>query len=283
MKVSVRSKSGPITIEHDKGGLKITAPYNDQFREMIKHEIPARSRSYDRPNWIVDAKLAKELQAIIQQCYNVQIDIPNITASQQPETMMFIAEYVGACKIRMNGLPSPSAMAFCDGGWALVLPENVLRAFFEKTGGNDKESYYDILCIDQVATSIEIKVAYRRMAKQWHPDTCKEPGAKAIFQNIAAAYEILSNPTKRKKYNAALKFENDIDKQHRNERNYAVRYEEYRSPLRCGIIVCDGTYAVAGKFIASTILIWNDITDDQGRTMTSFWSKDLENFVVEWV
>lgn len=63
------------------------------------------------------------------------------------------------------------------------------------------KDYYRILGVSRNATDKEIKAAYRRLAKEWHPD--KNPGnkeAEARFKEINEAYEVLSDPEKRKRY-----------------------------------------------------------------------------------
>ena len=60
--------------------------------------------------------------------------------------------------------------------------------------------YYKILGISKTATADEIKKAYRKLARQYHPDTNKEPGANKKFQEINEANEVLSDPENRKKY-----------------------------------------------------------------------------------
>ncbi len=63
------------------------------------------------------------------------------------------------------------------------------------------KDYYKILGVDRNATEKEIRQAYRRLARQYHPDM--NPGDKAAeerFKEINEAYEVLSDPEKRKKY-----------------------------------------------------------------------------------
>lgn len=63
------------------------------------------------------------------------------------------------------------------------------------------KNYYEILGVDKNASTEDIKKAYRKLAKQYHPD--KNPGNKAAeekFKEITEANEVLSNPEKRKKY-----------------------------------------------------------------------------------
>jgi len=63
-----------------------------------------------------------------------------------------------------------------------------------------KRDYYDILGVSKTASESELKSAYRKMALKWHPDKNKEPGAEAKFKEINEAYEVVSNPDKRAKY-----------------------------------------------------------------------------------
>jgi len=63
-----------------------------------------------------------------------------------------------------------------------------------------KRDYYDVLGIDRSATSQDIKKAYRRMARKYHPDVSEEPKAESRFKEVNEAYEILSDDQKRSTY-----------------------------------------------------------------------------------
>jgi len=60
--------------------------------------------------------------------------------------------------------------------------------------------YYQTLGISRDASKDEIKHAYRRLARKYHPDVNKEPGAEEKFKEINRAYEVLSEPETRSRY-----------------------------------------------------------------------------------
>ncbi|MBZ0306018.1 MAG: DnaJ domain-containing protein, partial [Anaerolineae bacterium] len=60
--------------------------------------------------------------------------------------------------------------------------------------------YYDILGLDRRASDTEIKKAFRNLARQYHPDVNKSPDAEAKFKELNEAYQILSDPNRRRAY-----------------------------------------------------------------------------------
>lgn len=64
----------------------------------------------------------------------------------------------------------------------------------------NKKDYYEVLGVSKTASEEEIKRAFRKLAKQYHPDVNKEAGAEEKFKEIGEAYAILSDPEKRRQY-----------------------------------------------------------------------------------
>jgi len=82
--------------------------------------------------------------------------------------------------------------------------------------------YYKILELDKSASQAEIKKAYRKLARKYHPDlNPNDKSAQARFQQINEANEVLSDPEKRKKYNKHGK-----DWEHADQFEHAQRQQQ---------------------------------------------------------
>ena len=64
-----------------------------------------------------------------------------------------------------------------------------------------QKNYYEILDCTVDSTADDIKTAYRKLARKYHPDVNKTPEAINLFKDVIEAYKILSNPVEREKYN----------------------------------------------------------------------------------
>lgn len=63
-----------------------------------------------------------------------------------------------------------------------------------------KRDYYQVLGLSKNASDAEIKSAYRKLARQYHPDVDKSPNAAEKFKEVSEAYQVLSDAAKRKSY-----------------------------------------------------------------------------------
>lgn len=63
-----------------------------------------------------------------------------------------------------------------------------------------KRDYYEVLGVRRDADDAELKRSFRKLARQYHPDVNREPGAEERFKEIGEAYEVLSDPQKRQLY-----------------------------------------------------------------------------------
>ena len=85
--------------------------------------------------------------------------------------------------------------------------------------------YYKVLGLDRTATQADIRKAYRRLAKQYHPDINKDnPQAQERFQEINEANEVLSDPEKRKRYDEYGEHWSHAEEYEAQRRQYEQQY-----------------------------------------------------------
>jgi molecular chaperone DnaJ len=71
---------------------------------------------------------------------------------------------------------------------------------FKASWSMNKKDFYSVLGVDRNASQNDIKKAYFKKAKEYHPDVNKEPGAKEKFNEINEAYETLGDDQKKRMY-----------------------------------------------------------------------------------
>lgn len=266
-------------ITQNGNSLELKTPCDAGFVAALKTRIPADGRKWDaaRKLWLVDVAYSAELAQLLKMFFRYSLKVQ--PAQSVIKTELVQVEYIGACKDRGNG--EPSAFGYSGGDWSLVFPESVLRGWFEfgaKPTPGAAKTLYGWLSIKQSADAAEVKTAYRRLAKQWHPDVCREANAAEMFRAIQHAYEVLSDAQQRRRYDAGLALAATV-----REPQKPVNTEpSYRSPLRCGWLLVEGRAAL-GRLAVEKILQWEDITDAFGRVMVSSWPAGAEKFEVSWV
>lgn len=268
------SYGSSISITAESGALKVNTPYNASFVAELKSLIPASGRKWDQLSkcWLVSPDHAARLKDIIDRNYGSDVAMPTVIAAKAEEQVFeFKADYVANVR---DGFASVNA----NGSWAAKLTEAALRQWFRQPSTpGEAATFYSLLGIDRDAPLAEIKKAYKRAARQWHPDVNREPEAREMFEHVKEAYEILSEPESRTRYNAGLLFEQmaRIGK----SGTYAAR-STFTPNLRCGQLKVRGRQEL-GTVIGEEILAWDDITNEAGSVMVSFWAG--ETFQIVWV
>ncbi len=95
---------------------------------------------------------------------------------------------------------------------------------------NSTKNYYEILGVGIDSTDTEIKCAYRKLARKYHPDINKDSDAIEKFKSITTAYETLSNPKDREQYNILngfFKTEKTQTSSQKAEHEYNQNKEKY--------------------------------------------------------
>jgi len=194
--------------------------------------------------------------------------LPQIIAERSASfEITFRADYVANSR---DGVSNVHA----NGAWNAKIPEKILRAWFKQADAG-ASTLYGLLSVDEKASGAEIKSAYRRAARLWHPDVCREENAREMFEKIKEAYDVLSDQLRRNKYNAGLAFERMAKLSPR-----ASKFASFVPMMRCGDLKVIAKKEL-GQLIVEEILEWRDITDEFGRQMVSYW--DGDSYSVKWI
>lgn len=281
-------QSSTCRVDLVDGALAITSPYSPTFVDSLKLAVPSTDRKWDgtRKQWLVSPAFGSQVQRLISRFYGERVSLPEATERAPLNEMRLMdVRYIGACKSREDG--AETAFGWANGGWSVIFPKPALLEWFGQTARPDEaQTLYVVLGVSQSVDAIELKKAWKRLARTWHPDVSKEPGSREQFQAIQHAYEILSSPIQRGKYDAGLAFEAMSKAHSRAERDVAVAVaqivREWRAPLRCGLILVEGQSRL-GRFVVSKILQWGDIVNSRGEVLVTTWAKDDDKFTEAWV
>jgi hypothetical protein len=281
-------------LEPHPSGIAVRTPFDRDFIFDLKYAVPSHERRWDGENkvWVVLPKHGATVAALCRRHFGDNPPIPKTNTVLEKKRGILQLLYVGAAKEREDGSRVAFGMDYKTRNWSVVFPENVLRNWFDGTPLEEKtavvlptSSYYLILGIkSKIDDQDEIKAAYRRMARQWHPDICKEPDATERFQLINTAYETLSNPQKKKLYDVGQDMVNKTagSSSAKNRIKYRYRdYDTYKPALRCGAIDCDYEVLMDRAYV-TRIYSWSDIVEN-GRVLVSSWRMGATEPIVAWV
>lgn len=276
-----RRAAQQCSLEYDNGVLVYRTPYMPALVAELKLHVPASDRRWDaeRKVWLVAPQHAATLVQLTEQHLGETIAAPTVPhQAATTETRILDVRYIGITKDRGDG--SRTAFGWIADQWNVIFPETVLRAWFNADARPDESpTLYAVLGVPATATADEMKGAYRRLARTWHPDVCREPDAKEQFQRIQHAYEILRAPGLRARYDAGRALEASVKRGVHIDRVDAAM--GYRSPLRCGLIMTEG-HEVLGRFIVNKIIMWQDINRADGKTLCTSWPAGADVPVESW-
>lgn len=269
-----------ITVEGSSYAVRFS--YDADVIAKLKTVNPAK-KQWDAigKRWLVAPDAIEIVAGFLQERFG-DVTIPQMPTTV-PQTVRRIVklEYLGMCKQR--GEAEPTAMGCSEGQWRVVVPQSVLETFFGNAAKQEdgRQTHYQVLCVIEKASPQEIKSAHRRLARSFHPDVNKEDGARERFEQVQAAYELLSDPIQRKKYDCGLYFERQSNQSVSN-RSLANYLQGYAPPIRCGILKVEGVIELA-RLRVSKIVEWNDILDSHGRVLVTTWPAGAKEFQSIWL
>ena len=265
------------------GDFALKSSYDKGLVAALHAQIPGADHRWnpDSKVWLFTEPYIDTVAEIVEMCLGIQAEVQTSFAPEKGatvETKLVQVEYLGAAKDR-NG-DEPVAYGYVDGDWSVGIPLSILKKWFEVDSsvyGNDG-TFYAALGISRKANSKEIKAAYRRVARQTHPDVNHEPDAKERFQQVNKAYQTLGNNKSRKWYDAGLVL---IESTAKSPGQYN-QTDDWKSPLRCGWLLVEGITKL-GRLSVSKIVQWEDVISSEGKVMVSSWPAGAKRHEMVWV
>ncbi|KAI3850319.1 hypothetical protein MKW92_036129 [Papaver armeniacum] len=135
-------------------------------------------------------------------------------SSSTPTNKMMLRSSDYRISTQMQCLASTSSTSFSQNSVHAIFGAGSSRTQHPRRGKRfvvrADSDYYSVLGVSKNATKEDIKSAYRKLARIYHPDVNKEPGAEKKFKEISNAYEVLSDDEKRAVYDNPRDFSFNI-------------------------------------------------------------------------
>ena len=271
-----------------------TTKYDVELKDELKALVPSACRSWNRGErgygyrrrgtpgyWEISSQYWEPVKDLCKQ-YGLKVEASGPIKQPKEQTAIIELDYMGL--VRHRGGDTYTASGWVNGGWNVTFPMDVLQSWFGfSVKPGEMPTLYAVLSIGNKVTGREIKSAYRRAARTWHPDVCKEPDAEEQFKQIQHAYEKLQDPMFRKKYDAGLSYQKSVNKDSSMVDTTAI---EWKPPVRCGrlkVRAIATQTAYDTKYIVNEILGWEDTVNSYGETRITYWSMRLSGYKEKWV
>ena len=269
------------------GTLAFSFNYDPGMVAALKSQIPYTGRAWDgaRKRWLVDIQYEGTCRALALQFLNVNLSpVQQALFHTELETRLLTLRYLGKAKPRGSG--EATALGHDGTAWAQIYPISVLKTWFNIPHAPGSENtFYGVLGISNNAPELEIKKAFKKMARIWHPDVCDDPDATEQFQKINEANMILSNPGKRARYDAGLALESGLTHGKGlvdDSLITLISIDGWRPPLRCGYLLVEGKMRL-NRFVVSKIIQWTDIVNSAGQVLQTSWKYGDTLYSEKWV
>lgn len=271
-----------VLIEQMHTYLQVSFPYVKGLNNYVKKWIPSSERRYCpiTKRWFFNKFYLNNVANGIKQfgLFPVIVDLGGESGNNTQE---FVIEYL---KITYTKKDGTFYKLYLRNRHIANLPDYQMKQWWLDNPYNkpkplsaEASNFYKLLEVDQHCKIEEIKESYRQLAMQFHPDTSTELDAHEIFVRLNSAYEVLTNPIKRKKYDAGITYARMINE---NGSSVTSRSRFTEPPVKCGRVKAVGKFHL-GLFVIDKVLKWQDIIKD-GKLMASHFNTVTNNYEITW-
>jgi len=282
-----------VSLASSGSEFELKCKYDRAFIDALKIEVPSFGRTWDNDHrtWHIDPDWYKEVENLVWYHFKFRPTWPQARLFKPNyRDIDFKLMYVGNSKGDPDRATKRASSGTDGKSWDYIFWEFALANWFTGvTPSRPRQqlaNLYSILEIPEDFPTDQMKAAFWKQAKIWHPDVNKTPEATERFKLVNEAFETLSKPLRRARYDIGLKIEKEemFQAGHNSRGNYSniSQYgSTFKPPVRCGILRARG-YDRMGRFYITEVEDWNDIVDQRGRTLVTKWDMRSQTVVQEW-
>lgn len=268
------------------GAFILRMPFDPMVIGQFKVDVPSFEREYNPASktWTFDGSRLQYIIKLLESAgYELEGNAMRGVVGQRGVVCETIrVNYLGNARKRQGGEVTASAMDE-RGNWSFLFPFAVLAAWFDlpdiANSPLSASNLYEMFGVGQAATDSEIKSAYRRLMRTWHPDVNDDPLAAEVFCAVQDGYAVLTDAQRRGRYNVGLALAPQVKKQG-GKQDEIVWVPPNHS--RCGYLDVEMETGLRTSIIRA-IYDWQDIINTQGRQLVSKWNASRNEPEYDWI
>ena len=266
------------------GSVVLRMSYDQYVIAKLKVDIPSTDREYNPTTkaWTLDGKWRDYIVTLLTTAgFTIMGDALHGVVGQRGIVRETIrVNYMGNARKRPDGSVTASGMDE-RGEWKYLFIFDALSDWFDlpavTSSPLDAADLYGMFGIARDATGDEVKKAYRRLMRSWHPDVNSDPKAGEVFIALQDGYAVLSDAKRRGRYDVGLSLQPLMPPKAGSDIVWIPP-----DGSRCGYVDVEMETGLRTSVIRR-IYGWDDIVNTRGQRMIAKWNSSRNEVEYSWL